>query len=484
MPDLPFVIVKQYIDGIDKSLIISFEAYDEKSQQKLKQLYDRSIDKLRFYKAVRYKEELIFKVERFSINYEYDSIVFHSPHGYLAMPIDEEVLNILIENRIYNAYVKCKLSKVISKRSNPIVLINDVEIYIADSDKDTAKELLNDYNPLDLICYALGYKPTNEVKGLTIPRIIPQFKPYGASNVISFTSPSTGKTETAKNLSELTPSYYATSFPSRAKLIGDARFNSYGLCHNFKTIYIEEFDKLYGDRAKEFQENYEILLTGMEQGIWQREKSSKTDISYKNTVSLCFMGNVSDRQLTDYSLENFECKHRKILSSILSENLRVNIKPFMERITYSEYLVIDYAIQRDLNIDESTNEVAYLNPIISRGIFEILMEDVLKIAKSKREEDRYDRHFNTLKAILKVLKIDNIDDYTIEKLVYGDMTFWDVFMSLNNSDIEYVKVKALQDVPEFLGIDGKVYKLTKDLIIEIPKLNADPLLKHKVIEIL
>lgn len=48
--------------------------------------------------------------------------------------------------------------------------------------------------------------------------------------------------------------------------------------------------------------------------------------------------------------------------------------------------------------------------------------------------------------------------------------------------MEYVKVKALRDIPKFMGISDKVYELTKDQTIEILKLNADLLLKHKIIE--
>jgi len=48
--------------------------------------------------------------------------------------------------------------------------------------------------------------------------------------------------------------------------------------------------------------------------------------------------------------------------------------------------------------------------------------------------------------------------------------------------IDYIMVRVLSDVPEFEGIDGRVYKLKKEDIAVIPVLNAEILEKAKLAE--
>jgi len=48
--------------------------------------------------------------------------------------------------------------------------------------------------------------------------------------------------------------------------------------------------------------------------------------------------------------------------------------------------------------------------------------------------------------------------------------------------INYVLVRTLADVPEFEGIDGKVYKLKREDVITLPELNAEVLEKAKLVK--
>ncbi len=113
-------------------------------------------------------------------------------------------------------------------------VLEDVEIRTYRPKTDVAKELLENYEPLDLIAYALGYKPTPEVKALILPRILPLFttnEDSSGTHVLSLTSPGLGKSECAKILSELSQAYFSPFFPATTKLIGDARSNTYGLAY-------------------------------------------------------------------------------------------------------------------------------------------------------------------------------------------------------------------------------------------------------------
>jgi len=47
---------------------------------------------------------------------------------------------------------------------------------------------------------------------------------------------------------------------------------------------------------------------------------------------------------------------------------------------------------------------------------------------------------------------------------------------------EKIKVRVLEDIPTFMGTDGKIYELKKGDIVELPKTNADMLVGRKVAE--
>jgi len=51
-----------------------------------------------------------------------------------------------------------------------------------------------------------------------------------------------------------------------------------------------------------------------------------------------------------------------------------------------------------------------------------------------------------------------------------------------SSEVKYVLIRALADIPEFEGVDGKTYKLKKEDIITLPLLNAEVLEKAKLVE--
>ena len=424
--EIPFITYTKYIKDLDDALIVSFAAWTPEEQKRLYLKTLNAKDKAYFADAVYKRDRILFRIENYSIDIANGEVCFTLPVGRVYAVLTEELIEALKETRRANVYVEAQISDVVkTKYGKTKIYIDDIVIKIADLDTDMAKELLNVYPPIDLICYSLGYTPANEIKALIIPRILPIFKPFNLGvHVIQFTPPESGKTSTIRLLSEYINGYHALSFPSRAKLIGDARFNSYGLCYKYDVIFVEEFDKIHGKRVDEFKEDYEALLTGLEQGVWQREKSSKSDITYSNPVSFFIAGNSENADLSEYGLTAFAEDNRRKIRSIIERLTGVNAEPFVDRFAYVEIITESVKVMQYLNYDEN-KKVRYLPPAISRGIFAILT-DKLKRDKYKTERKRKDRHFNTIKNILKTLQIE-IEDADIEKLVNGETTFLKLF---------------------------------------------------------
>ncbi len=99
----------------------------------------------------------------------------------------------------------------------------------------------------------------------------------------------------------------------------------------------------------------------------------------------------------------------------------------------------------------------------------MIAERVLKAERIKKNpRNRYERHVNRLYAILKALNIE-LDENTIEDLVHGDVTFWDLRKELfrkNNDEkskaiveiakdesVETERVEEKEDVSDVKDID-------------------------------
>lgn len=538
-----FITFKTYVvtddrkKRLDKNLILRFKAFTEDAQRELCRQYIASVDAIEFLRAVENKEPIIFKVETFRIDTKRRVLTFKLPcRESVRIHLDGNLINEITAHDLMLSYIR-GIPKLVKNRRYTYYVLEDVEIRTYRPKTDIAKDLLNEYEPLDLIAYALGYKPTPEVKALILPRILPLFmtnEDSSGTHVLSLTSPGLGKSECAKILSELAQAYFSPFFPATTKLIGDARFNTYGLAYHYTAIYVDEF--LHGESANNLKENYNAILTGMENAKWSREKGA---IDYEQTVSFALFGNIKDESLKEYNVSTFSNNNREIVEGILRDKLKLDmIDALMQRLTYVEYLIVkDYQIMQDLNRDENGN-VLYLDPSISRGIIKVLAERVLKQNRLKKNpKNRYERHMNRLYAILKALDVE-INEDTIERLVYGDITFWSIRnelfkrlykcvcgktfndpeelnqhkancelyqnlqdkeakerlndnveynIEISNDDgeneIRYVTIEITRNLGErneIIGVDGKTYKLEKNERVTLPYENAIILVKNNV----
>lgn len=426
------VSVKKYVTQIDDSLILAFQAFTAEEQKQLIELIERSTNKIKFHLAVKHGKQVLFKLERFTTNLRTNEITFYLPCGYSVKTYDD-ILDTLQDYDKVKMYIMGDLVDYTDSQDNTVAYLTNTKVIIANKNDDIARELLNEYKPYQILPYIFGYKnDSGGVNALIIPRLLGLFKVFGHSfHVLQFTPPATGKSHVCKIASELTNSYYSVAFPSRAKLIGDARYGSFGICGLYDCIFIEEFDKLSGKRVDEFRENYEILFTGMEQGVWQREKSSRYDINYKRNVSFIFVGNTIEN--IDLYIRQINVTTRKILSDYMI-GFGVNPTPFVERIGLVEILKECDSIMKYINY-AGDNDVLYLHPAVSRSIFDILIDNIASNPiKLVKESDRYCRHSNMLYSILRGLGYDGIDIDRLKNIVMGYEPLYNYICELERKD--------------------------------------------------
>ena len=424
--DLPLITFTKFFKELHDADILTFRAFDKESQLKLLKLLLPSKSALHLENAYRKGAEIVFKPESVSIGHKTNRVYFNVKSGTLFTDLTDELFDTLLELQNQQLYFKGRvIDKIALSERRAMYEVEINSVYTATYDFDRAKELLNEYKPIDLLMYAIGYKPCNESIACKIAQLLPLFTfEDKAIHTVIFTPPRFGKSRTASILCGLTKAY-ATVFPSPAKLIYDGRSGKYGLTYWYNTLYIDEFDKIRGRRLERFQESYEVLLTGMSDGLWQRDISAKAE-DFRNLVGFCFMGNIKDAKIDDFTLASYSRNNREKLHEYL-EAYNVSPEPFIERITYIDIITKNVQAYKLLNYNEQ-NRVMYLEPSVSRAIIKTLQDEVIEKPIAKRAESELDHHFNRLKAVLDTLNIE-LDDATIEQLVNGETTFYDVFDS-------------------------------------------------------
>jgi len=449
MKDLPLVSLKIYVKDLSVEEVIGFNAYDKESQEKLAKMLKNANDKPSFYKAIKYNEPFIFKLNGVTIDVFNDTVKLRTPCGYLIAidNVSDELLNVLEMSREETLYVKAKAKKIIT-HNRKYLKATEIKFIVGTVDLETAKDLMKDYKPYELLTLGFGYKPIKESYGLLIPRLLSVFRPQNiALHVMSFTPPNTGKSTFANLLERLWSAYYYTETPSLPQLVGDGRFNTYGVAYYYKTLIFDEFDKLGSLDRQKLEELWRVLQTGMEQGIWKRAVSSKGDINYRNVVSLLYFGNVTDDDLLNYMSQNISTNHRERLEYLIREKYKLNVKQFMDRLVYVEYLT--KAPTTDEILNAKGGEVIYLEPKVTRGILKIIDELCFKDFK-KIETERAGRKSNQINAFYTVLTHLGLelDQSELLDLYNGNKTFLDYFSNNNKTDDIEIKVKSDQKYEE------------------------------------
>ena len=441
MSELPFVTLRRYIRELTDEEIITFEAFDKFSKEKLYAKLLPCKDALQLEHAYRKGQTILFKPESIRISHRYNHLYFYVKAGQIGVQLDDEILDTIVNLRSSNVYFEVQLTKKVPISNTHAIYLGELTgLYEADYDFDLAKELLKEHKPIDLLMYAIGFKPTPESIACKLAMLLPLFQFNNrAIHTVHLTSPRLGKSRTAQILRGLS-SAYITPMPSPAKLIYDGARGRYGLAYLYSTLYIDEFDKLQSTRLKDtFKDTYQVLLTGMSDGYWTREVSSRAG-DYHNLVGFCFMGNVENMDLSQYNSAFEKADARQMLIDLLDDI--VNPYPFVERIAYVEFLNVDIQAYKMLNYNDN-NEVMYLHPKVSRAIIKLLQDEVLQQSIKKQAESELDHHFNCLSAVLSVLQV-NIEDADLEECIEGETTFYNV-LTTDDSENEDDMIDANED---------------------------------------
>jgi len=441
MSELPLVSFIRYRKRLHDADILTFEAYTREAQEKLEKLLLPSYDSLMLEKAYRSSSKILFKPEGVQIAHKYNKLYFYTKSGTLAVDLSDEILDFVTEAQNQQIYLKARLTRKVPVSNTTAVYFAEIEaIYTATYDFDRAKELLNEFPAIDLLMYSVGYKPEPEAVALKLAMFLPIYKPYNRPiHTVHFTPPRIGKSKTASILRGLTDAYH-TVLPSPAKLIYDGRSGKYGLCYFYSTLYIDEFDKISGKRKDIFRETYEILLTGMSDGLWLRDISSKAQ-DYINVVGFCFMGNTGIEMQFGTDLAAYSTDSREKLRQLIYA-YDVEAAPFLERIAYCEFLNEAKQAYKFLNRNEK-KLVSYLDPRVARAVIKLTQERAHDVEPIVEPQDELEQHMNTVNAALAAMDIE-LDSDTITKLVKGELTFSDIAAYLK-TQAEPVKAEEQRD---------------------------------------
>jgi len=445
MTELPLVTLKIFNPEIEPEEIIGFNAYDEETQNEIVRMKRNAEDQTHFYEAVKFGEPLLFKVSEYAVDIFNDVIRLKTPCGQfitIENP-DDEVLEYLKMSREETVYIKCTVrpEKIDRKK---VLIAENIEFNLASVDTDTAKELLNEYPAYELLTLGFGFKNVPDGFALITPRLLALFRPQNTPlHVICFEPPNTGKSTFASLCERLTTAYFYTETPTPANLVGDARYNTYGVAYHYKTIIFDEFDKIASLERQKLEELWKILQTGMANGVWKRGVSSKVELSFRNVVSCLFFGNVSDEDLSSYDFSRLTDNHKEKLAEVIREKYHLSVKQFISRIAYAHYIHKSPTTDEVLNVKDY--EVVYLDPKVTRGIIKLIDIKMYKefTPLIREKKGRTTRIINALNTALIALGLD-VSDKVVMGLFDGQITFFDYFRNKPSDVEDKVNVKEVE----------------------------------------
>ncbi len=224
-------------------------------------------------------------------------------------------------------------------------------------------------NWFDLFLCAIGINPFDAnrdeyilLRKIYLPRVLSLF-PIKFSDdftkythMLQFTKPGSGKTTFYVKLINIMKIAIFGKFPSRTRLVMDARSGTLGAIFHNDYIVIDAFDKnLEKDKFDEFVSYTE---SGLAQGVWHIEKGSASSKSerdvIKRDVGFVFLGNVdkiSHENLIDFIKDAREWLRGELSKKGLSPGA---ISAFLERLAIisiidDEFDVNKYVIDKTMS---------------------------------------------------------------------------------------------------------------------------------------
>ena len=235
-------------------------------------------------------------------------------------------------------------------------------------------------NWFDLFLCAVGINPFDMNKDeykllrkIYLPRVLSlfpvklndDFTKY--THTLQFTKPGTGKTTFYVKLINIMKITIFGKFPSRTRLVMDARSGTLGTIFHNDYVVIDAFDKNL-DKDK-FDEFISYAESGLAQGVWHIEKGSASTKSerdvIKRDVGFIFLGNVdkiNNESLTDFIKDWKEWLRGELNKRGLSSG---SISAFLDRLAIVSIVDDEFDVNRYI-IDKTMNAsyfIAMVNQI-------------------------------------------------------------------------------------------------------------------------
>ncbi len=217
------------------------------------------------------------------------------------------------------------------------------------------------------------------LRQLYIPRVLSlfpvkirdEFTKY--THILQFTKPGTGKSTFYSKLSNIMRIHIFSRFPSRTRLIMDARTGAEGAIFHNDYIVIDAFDKnLKNDNFNDFLSYSE---RGLAYGEWDVEKGSASTKSerdiIKRDVGFIFLGNVdkiSHETLTDFVKDARTWLKGELIKKGLDSNA---VEPFINRLAIIS--IVDQEFDIDKYVIDKTLRIQYFMAMIN-----LIQQSILK----------------------------------------------------------------------------------------------------------
>lgn len=451
------VFVRKYIKDIPHPLVTAFYSeFEGLSEDEIRarqnELYDMyslslSSNALAIELAINREAEVIFKPESYVVTP--NGLVYFVTRGGAVLVTSLDMLGETrseIENVIGNwmyAVVERPKRRIQGLRKNTVVAnIIELEPLLVNYDYDSARRILSEYDvkPIEAIIAGLGIIPTPKTIRLYTPRIISLFFYDGHPlHTIQMTNTDSGKSYFAMRC-EFTFNFMSFSeFPSPAKLIYDARNASKGAVFTSEGIVIDEIDKINKQR---FEEAYQPMNTGLENGIWRRGVQTVSGINLEGyrLIPFILFGNILQGE-TPLFIPNEN--PRDTITKMFDTTTGMSTYSFVERfsivdIVYNKIPISDFVIKKE-------GAVGSMRDSVLRAIVKLLSERIKTkyVDGDKIVSGRLRRHAEGVYNVMNALFDYEFEEKDICKIVAGEMTLDDLLRPEEARELD-IQVKEEQ----------------------------------------
>ena len=251
------------------------------------------------------------------------------------------------------------------------------------------------------------------LRQLYIPRVLSlfpvkirdEFTKY--THVLQFTKPGSGKSTFYSKLSNIMRIHIFSRFPSRTRLVMDARVGAEGAIFHNDYIVIDAFDKNL--KNENFNDFLSYAERGLSNGEWDVEKGSAETKSERDTikrdVGFVFLGNVdkiNSETLTDYLKDWREW--------LRGEFTKKGLEPgpagaFIDRLAIVS--IIDQDFDVDKYVIDKTLRIQYFMAIVNSIKQEVLKTRIDNTRFSDLDKGRERTFAKMIAKKLRALEISN-----------------------------------------------------------------------------